>query len=588
MPEVQALNRNSRSTVGVIIAGLLVMVFASCSDDDSGGATPCTNCSFWELAFGGVGRYPAASPDPEVIAFSSDYLFPSKMVGPVDRGNLGLGDSYNIWIARTEAAISDTVWYYQVTSGGDDDFFPVWSPDGNTIAFERNLGGADERQIFIVDVASFEIPGTPVQVTERSTSMFDSKSPSWAVLGGETWISFSTGPKGGGDTDIAMIRYPDFDSLATVSLDPADFAADENGVMSYVFADQKPAANGSGMLAFASPDRLPVGDFEVLATTEEQPDLSVMCPIYINGKDSGKMTPYTFRYRPAGIAINLSGELPGYCTPAVLENFAAEADTVVSAVLDFVYVRGTLGVRSVPGGMNVYIDDQIVLGEGGVPVSTPFSSGEYAYVRCLMPGELTVSLKNIFGDPCGDPITADITAGDTSFVSFSCEGAAAPARMASGSGAGTHDAAASAPDAAPVDLLAQGEDDRGIWLMDLGTDISTDDDRLYGVESFATGSNFPVLSPDGRYVAYFRGRYTSWEVVIADVSPLLEGSGHAEIVSVGLPGSTEDIECWRKPEKLSWLPLEAGPKLVASLSPCRGGGPADYSIYVVDLDGRLP
>jgi hypothetical protein len=124
--------------------------------------------------------------------------------------------------------------------------------------------------------------------------------------------------------------------------------------------------------------------------------------------------------------------------------------------------------------------------------------------------------------------------------------------------------------------------------MDLGTDVSPDDDKLYGVEAFDTGSNFPVLSPDGKYIAYFRGNYTSWEVVIADVSPLLDGSGTAEIATVGLPGSTEDIECWRKPEKLSWLPLEAGPKLVASLSPCRGGVPADYSIYVVDLDGRLP
>jgi hypothetical protein len=588
MPEVQALNSNSRSFVGVIIAGLLVVVFASCSSDSGGGSTDCTNCSFWELAFGGVGRYPAASPDPEVIAFSSNYLFPSKLPGPVDRNNLGLDDSYHIWIARTEAAISDTVWYYQVTSGGDDDLFPAWSPDGKTIAFERTLGTQNERQIFTVDVTSFESPGTPIQVTERTTERFDSKSPSWAVIGSETWISFSTGPKGGGDADIAMIRYPELDSIATVSVDPADFARDENGVMSYVFSDQKPAANGTRLLAFASPDRLPVGDFEVLAATEEQPDMSAECPIFVNGKDSGQFTPYTFRYRPAGITFDLSGDLPEYCLPAVVEEFAAEADTVVTAVLDFVHVRGTLGVRSLPGGLDIYLDDQLVTGEGGVPVRTPVSGYGYAHVRCLTSGEYTVSLKNVFGTPCGDPITTEIAVGETTFVSFSCEGSAAPGRVVSRSRPETQSAFPGKPMALPVELLGQGEDDRSVWLMDLGVDISPDDDRLYGVEPFNTGSNFPVLSPDSKYIAYFRGSYTSWEIVIADVSPLLEGSGDAEITTVGLPGSTEDIECWRKPEKISWLPLEDEYKLVASLSPCRGGESADFSIYVVDLADRLP
>jgi hypothetical protein len=96
------------------------------------------------------------------------------------------------------------------------------------------------------------------------------------------------------------------------------------------------------------------------------------------------------------------------------------------------------------------------------------------------------------------------------------------------------------------------------------------------------------LSPDSKYVAYFRGSYTSWEIVVADVSMLVSGTGDAELARVGLPGSTEDIECWRKPEKLSWLPLEAGRKIVASLSPCRGGEPADYSIYIADLEDHLP
>lgn len=588
MPEVQVLKRDSSSIVGIVIAGLLVMVFAACSSDSTQNP-PCTNCSFWELDYGGVGRYPAASPDPLVIAFSSVYMFPSQLKGPADRNELGLGTSNNIWIARKEAdAASDTVWYYMVTSGSNGDFMPAWSPDGNTIAFERNIGSQDERQIFIVDVSDLENPGTPVQVTQRTAAMFNSTSPSWAVVGGETWISFVTGPKGGGDEDIAMMRYPGLDSVVVVSLDPADFAKDENGVMSYVFDDQKPAANGSRYIAFASPNRLPVGDFEVLAATEEQSGQSAVCKISINGKDSGQFTPHIFKYRPAGVVVTLSGELPNYCLPAVVDSFTAVADTVTSAVLDFVHMRGTLGVRSVPGGNEIYVNNERMLGAGGIPIRTPTGGTGYAYVNCVMPGvTLTVSVKNVFGTPCGDPVEAEVAAGDTTFLTFNCEGSQAPVPVVSGANSGEQ-AASVASQAFPVEMLAQGEDERSIWLMDLGTGISTEDDRLFAVEFLNTGSNFPVLSPDNKYLAYFKGRYTSWEIVVADVSMLLNGTGDPELARVGLPSSSEDIECWRKPEKLCWLPLEAGRKIVASLSPCRGGEPADYSIYVADLEGRLP
>ena len=94
-PEVYVLKRNSRSIIGVVLAGLVVMIAASCGDD-GGGSTACTNCEFWDLAFGGVGRFPAASPDPDVIAFSSNYVFPAKLKSPVDLDELGLGTSYDI------------------------------------------------------------------------------------------------------------------------------------------------------------------------------------------------------------------------------------------------------------------------------------------------------------------------------------------------------------------------------------------------------------------------------------------------------------------------------------------------------------
>lgn len=578
------MNRDSKSFAGLVVAGLFLMLLASCSSENKG-TTECTNCGFWDLAYGGVGRYPAASPDPLVIAFASNYLFPEKLMAPADRDNLGLANSYNIWIARTEAA-SDTVWYYQVTSSGDDDFLPTWSPDGKTIAFERNIGTQDQRQIFAVDVTDFANPGVPVQVTERTTEMYNSTSASWAVVDGGTWISFATGPKGGGDLDIALVRYPGLDSLATVSIDPSDFAVDENGVMSYVFDDMKPAANGTAYLTFASPNRLPVGDFIVLANSEEVADSLEVSPIFVNGKDSGKYTPYTFRYRPAGILIGLSGELPNYCQAAG-GNFSITADTLTSFVMDFVHTRGTLGVRSNPGRMQVYVNGELMYGEGGIAITTPVT-GDYAYVKCIAPDDtFSVSLRDVFGTPCGDPIDARVAAGETTFVSFNCEGGAGPSVTVSAPPNGALRSAAPVLQEFNADMLSQGEDERSIWLMDLGDDISTEDDRLYHVEPFAAGSNFPVLSPDGKYIAYFRGNYTAWEIVIADVTPLLEGSGEAELIRVGLPGSNEDIECWRKPEGLSWLPLEAGRKLVAALSPCRGGDPSEYSIYVADLDSRL-
>jgi hypothetical protein len=99
--------------------------------------------------------------------------------------------------------------------------------------------------------------------------------------------------------------------------------------------------------------------------------------------------------------------------------------------------------------------------------------------------------------------------------------------------------------------------------------------------------NLPVLSPDGRYVAYYRGEYTSWEVVVADIEPLLSGSGPAVLTVVGLPGSSEDVECWRKPEKITWLPVQDSRRILLSLSPCRGGTPEQYHLWEADLSGFL-
>jgi hypothetical protein len=125
-------------------------------------------------------------------------------------------------------------------------------------------------------------------------------------------------------------------------------------------------------------------------------------------------------------------------------------------------------------------------------------------------------------------------------------------------------------------------DDRTIWLADLGSDPGTEDDEFFVVETSSQGLFYPTLSPDGRYVAYIRGALASWELVVSDISALMSGGG-ATSIRIGLPGSSEDIECWREIEKISWMASGTERKVVASLSPCRGASPDEFDIWVADL-----
>jgi hypothetical protein len=520
----------------------------------------------------------------EVIAFSSRYLFPSQLKAPANRDELALQNNYNIWLARIRAEeASDTVWYYRVTDGTQDDFLPEWSPDGTTIAFERTVGTENERQVFTVDVTDFASPGTPQQITTREDIPHSNANPSWAVVGGATWISFVNTPVGRGDYDIGIMRWPDLDSLAWISLDPSDFAVDENGVLSFTFDDQHPAGNASNLIAFASPNRLPVGNIRVVARSEEQPDTTVAAPIFINGKDSGKLTPHTFKYRPASIEVVTSGNLEGYCAAAI-DTIVPLPDTVTTSVLDFVYTRGTIAVRSVPGSKLVYLDGVQQMDPTQVPIRTPADTSKSVSLTCVSSDAThNVYVTDTYGAVCGTPLDVPVANGETTFVTFRCPpGLLGETVVAGGRGgrerASTHPVGSSSPGG----LLMQ-EDSRSIWLIDMGDDADIADDELFLVQPFTDGANFPVLSPDSKYVVYLRGDYTYWELVVAEVSGLVAGSGQAVLTSVGLPGSTADFECWRKPEKISWLPLSEGRKIVVSLSPCKGGQSDDCGIWVADL-----
>jgi len=567
------------------------MLLTSCGDDD-GGTAPCTNCSFWDPAYGGVGRSPAASPDDiNIVAFTSRYQFPDKIEFPFDRDDLGVGPYYHIWLARVEEA-SDTVWYYQVTSDGNDDFYPAWSPDGSLIAFERNVGLEDDRQVMVVDVSDRENPGVPQQVTDgdlkpptAGSSHHLNTNPSWVEIDGSTWLSFVCAPHGMGDYDIGLLSWDDLADTAWISIDPSDIAAAENGVMSFVFKDQQASSNGSRFITFSSPDRQQVGSVRVVARSEEVPDTSVVTEIFVNGKPSGKLTPYTFQYRPGGLRVRVSGFLNGYCSEAS-DSLVTLADTTSVFVIDFVHTHGTIGVTASQGGLFVYMDGDRVLNEEGNPLKTS-DPGEYVFINCVIADSTHVlRTENVFGEPCGDPISTSVAPGDTSFLTFDCGGSLASSAPG-GAGTGLRSGLWSERGGGRKPAILTQQENRGIWLVDMGSDPGIDDDSVYLVDGSSRGANYPVLSPDGKYVAYFRGEYTAWEIVVADVSALVARSGNAVLHVVGLPGSSEDFECWRKPGKISWLPVQDDRKIVVSLSPCRGGDVDDYGIWVADLSRFL-
>jgi hypothetical protein len=396
------------------------------------------------------------------------------------------------------------------------------------------------------------------------------------VIGQDTFIVFCGSSKGKADFDVLMQRFPAGGGLVPVTIDPADFARSENGVLSAAFKDQQTCGNGNRLVAFASPDRVRVGDIRVLARSVEKPDTTEAADIWINGKDSGKETPYVFRYRPTGTSkIEIRGKSIRYCTDP-FDSIIPQPETETTLVLDFVYRQGTVGFSSDPGVQLVGFDGIILEG-----VRTPGFPSQYVYVNCVSLGAHTAYAANIITRvQCSPAYQFTVTAGETTLVSMDCTGGGgllgAPTPVASRPASALR---------APLPLMAGPN---GLWLLDLPEAGPMTEASIYLVASSNQVISEPAISPDGKYVVYLKGQGKSRQIIVSDVSGLLGGGGEPEGLVIGMPGSSEEIECWRIPERVTWLPGTGGRRIIASFSACRGGARTDFEVWIADVDRFIP
>lgn len=565
------MHRNLRVFVGLLLVAAACLLVLSCGNDETTTA-PCTNCSYWDKALGREGRYPESCPtDPLLIAFA-DTL---DLTGGAGAG----GMFYHIWVAK----IADTTRYYQITSDATFDLKPVWSPDGTKLAFERGEAGA--KDIWIVDVTDLEAPGQPVQFTDNTVVEESNSDAAWVTVNGtEQWVAFSNSTNGGSDIDVVRMPYPGPGDPVWVTLDPSDFAASQNGVLGFIFRDTQAASNGSKLIAFSSPNRTPVGDILVVARTEEESDVNeVHADVFINGRDSGEETPALFEYRPIQDSVLIECQVEGYCSMATLNYREMEPDTVNTALLEFVHTHGTLAAASLPEGVHDVVigtiewsrepeDTVTVVDTVWVqrPEKTPtfdpaVEDPKFAFYECVKADTVLVYAADFYG-PCSPIYNVEVFAGDTSEVILDCSGglfSGAPRYARIGG-------------RAPV--LAQQPEPYSLWVVDVDTEA------IYLIAESETPISNPALSPDSRYIAYVRGEGATRQLVVSyDILAFIEGTGQIQTTVIGLPGSPEDIECYRFPERVSWVYPE-GLKVVASLSVCRGGAlPDDYEIWEADL-----
>jgi hypothetical protein len=332
-----------------------------------------------------------------------------------------------------------------------------------------------------------------------------------------------------------------------------------------------------------------VGDLYVVAQSEEESDTAnVSARVFINGTDSESYTPVLFEYRPVQDTVVIEGELDGYCSLATLSYADMEADTVSTALLDFQHTHGNLGVASIPGSHRISVGeivwdtpdplnlDSVVVDtiwveqQGNTPEWNP-DDPEYRVYPCIPADTVLVFAASVYG-PCSDTVDVVVTAGDTSYVLLTCETGITATGSSDWSSSGRR---------GPV--LGQQPEPYSLWLVDADTEA------LYLIAEAESPISNPALSPDGRYIAFIVGESATRALVVAGyVQEFIAGTHAIEMQVIGLPGSPEDIECYRFPERVSWVYDEGNWRLLASLSVCRDGQLLeDYEVWEANLNTFL-
>jgi hypothetical protein len=317
----------------------------------------------------------------------------------------------------------------------------------------------------------------------------------------------------------------------------------------------------------------------VARSRETDPDSTARAAIFVNGKASGDSTPYTFRYRPATeLEIVVEGALAGYCTNAA-DTLVAAPDEVNTVLLDFEYTHGTVGFTSDPGVKNIYYD-----GRRLGTLRTPAFPDQYLYVPCMATGVHTAYAANTLDEQqCSPTMEFAVTAGETTLVFFECPSGAFVAEARRPAPAAVALRESPAPGASSGATLTDG-----VWLIDLADEASSDDDRTLQVAATASVVCQPSLSSDGKYVAYITGAGRERRIMVCDVSGLVAGGPASDPIVIGMPGSFDQTECWRLPERVEWFPGTTQRKLMVSLSKCRGGSVEDdFEAWVADLSRFL-
>ncbi len=563
----------------VILGTTLLLLFGSCGEEGAG--PECINCQYWRSISSGSVRFPDVSPsDWHLIAFSSKRHAGRDTVVLPTR-------NYHIWVMKLAESPGDTNRYYQITKDAITDRYtyndlkPSWSPDGKWIAFQREISPA-RYQIYAVDVRDLEKPGIPFQVTNIDYSNTD---PCWVTIGDTLYIAFTNSPLGGGDHDIMIARFDPSGAIYDpyrLTVDPSDYADEEGGVLSATFHDWQTSSNRSNSLAFSSDSRTRVADIKIEARLEDGTEVNAA--IAIKGKDSGKTTPYTFRYRPVDQPIELRCVLSsdyyilGYCDPLDTTVTSLVPDTLNLIDVKFIPTKGALKVVQLVSReltYDVYLDSERVIKGLG-----------YGYDRartliCLAPGKHVVELR--FAVAGGDSLididtNVVIVAGEVREKVFGGSLEASPMKRLELSNP-------DGSDKQPLKKQSKGPSSLGkytIWKIDLGSVSSVNDDVISLIDDSSVPIQNPVITSDGRFIAYLKGYGYNCSVMVADLWDI--ANGNIRKWTVGLPGTSGDFECWRLVESLAWIETGSGLKLLATLSPCGGGDVDSYGIWIADVD----